>query len=513
MALVCPKKECGKPLRRDADGKLPERCPHCGAAFRARKMADAGSRLPSRTDAAALLDVDPNGRVEDAAPFGDPFAPLASRTSIGATASAGAAQRRSLILLTLGVVGIGIGVAIWLLVRNSGAATAAGNVKATTFQNVGRNYSFALDSAIWRADEARAQALAVDLAFAHRSGSAWLLVASEEARTAAASLDDLAAAAQRWVELGMTEFTPVSMVDCRLANQPAKRVSLSGKLDGQPADRQAIVAFAQGIVYRVALFRTATAERDALADFAAALPSFQLLAERPNWRESLRNPSNLVEFRSGKFPYLLRAARDAWKEAPDLPIASRYADLKLIDKTKQANVVVSPRETRNLDAFRDAYIARVQREFDGKNVAVRRAERDMKIRGRPAQKIVLEIAAPTGDFVLDASFLEVEPYIYQIECRAPAAQAASFEPAFQAIIESFETVALASPPKATASMPLAPKDEPPKARPPESPAKSTATKNPMPQAKPETGGTAEKKPAKTDAKEKAKKRKSLDDLD
>lgn len=502
MALRCPNPKCGKPIARDATGAVPGRCPECGVAFKSSKAVDT-----------------PSARADDGeTPFGDPFTSVAARTSIAAAVHQ---DRLPFRYGLFAVVGLVIAVVAWFGYRSiqRGPVVADSTTKSpgTTFQNAGRNYEIAPDEQIWKPDPVWAKQQGVDLAFQHQSINARLLVWSDENSAAVPSLGELADGTQKWLSVDVGKITRVERGDGRLADQPAVDVVIGGDVAGKTVFRKAVTTFAQGIAYCVAVWCDDGDSATGTADFDRARMTFRMLAERPNWRAALRNPSNLTEFRSTKFPYLLRAPRDAWRESADLPVSSRYADLKLVDRSKDANVVVSPRQTSNLSAFRDAYVARAQQEFDKDKVTIRLVERELKVGKRPAQRVKLAVNDPTGEFVLSTTFLEVDSWIYQIECRAPASKAASYEPAFQAIVESFELAALPvrEPVAEIPPVQKPPTDSPGKVEvsvPKEKPATAAPAKNKSEPAK----GKAEKKTdekSKDDAKSKTNKRKSLDDLD
>lgn len=437
MAIVCPNPSCGKPLERDRANQFPTRCPACGKALR---MRPAPSSVRSKNPAGATAnDRASPAEADEFSLFGGNIAPLSERIARQAS-EPGSGRASAIGLLAAAGVLAAAGIAVWLLRNGANVGPQVAAKSVAVFQNVGRNYEISVEADTWRPDDAKAKSLGADLAFRHTAAVAWLVVASAEPSGKLPEIGELASNAEQWLASGLTETEPAIRTALALANEPASQIALRGKSSDQAVERRAIAGFSEGIGYRLALWSEAALDERVVADFESAVGKFRKLTTRPNWREALRNPSNLAEFRSEKFPYLLRAQRDLWRAAPELPIASRFADLKMIDKSRHANVVVSPREVRNLDALREAYVERAAREFGSANVVVRTHERDLKIAGRKAQRVVLAIADPTGDFVLDTSLLEAGNFIYQIEGRAPADRFTQFEPIFRAIVHSFEVV-------------------------------------------------------------------------
>jgi hypothetical protein len=143
-------------------------------------------------------------------------------------------------------------------------------------------------------------------------------------------------------------------------------------------------------------------------------------------------------FASNKFPYRICVPPQTWHETPEVDTGSRFADLKLTDKSRNAQVVISPRETTDIDAAYSAYLSRQKKVYA--NVAVRSGDESLTVRGRPAKRVRMFAEFEADKFFFAATFIRAGKYVYQIECRAAADKFSDYEPIFARLVDGFEPI-------------------------------------------------------------------------
>jgi hypothetical protein len=400
------------------------------------------------------------------------------------------------------------------------------------FHNPGRNYVFYALPAPWKTDEKRAHIAGFELVLRRDDLRGWVTIRSELMKEE--SLDPKEVAEQvaaRWKDR-ITDFKPSEqLAKMELANHDAIVVEGEGTLDGKPVRGRTLVLAAGGVKYLLS-FEGPLDEWDQLErDFALARENFELTGASVAPVKVL-GENEVAVFESKKFPYRLTVPAGKWREVPDLQTDSRFDDLKLQDKARLGEVVVTVRETKDLPGMRVRYVERQSRLYENKVRELEGSIEKLAIRGKPAMRTILIVSNAGGDFMLHTTFVQGDGLIFQIQCRAPVDKRDVYEPIFVKITDSFEI--LDRPPTKEPSVDEAPKkpgtektappaegkteSEPMKATPPPEKKELVAEKKPTPEKKPAEGekkketepkksGEGEKKP---DA---PKKKKSLDDLD
>jgi hypothetical protein len=584
----CP--NCMESLHRGADGDYPPKCPKCGVRFKSKTKRPAAATVPHtpptvdervvRSFSSRRHETPPPGdpfsvshpveSVDDAvetpipenpfvapAPLADadpfavepgrnPFAPPPTVTSAPAEAAAvlnpfGASEVAAPVVRTprTGLIkGIVAGVLI-LAVGGVGVWVGQDLLKGPPpkerpgFVNPGRNYVFYALPSPWKPDEGRAVRAGYELVLHRADLGGWVTLTTEVVKDEPLDLKEVAEqVGSRWKDR-VPDFTPAETLGrIRLAGLDAVSVDGEGTLDGKPVRGRTVVLVAGGVKYLMG-FEAPVDEWDKLErDFALARDSLELTGGTAAPATTL-GATDVLAFESKKFPYRL-STPPGWREVPDLLTDSRFDDLKLQDKARLGEVVVQPRETKDLPGMRVRYVETQQRRYESKVREVESAIEKLTIRGRPAMRTLLIVQNAGGDFMLYATFVQDGGYVYQIQCRAPVEKRDAYEPLFEKITSSFET--FERPPAPPEQEPPAPEKTEPK-EPVKDPVKSAdkkpdaeATKAPPVKTEPNKkemkadpkAADAEKKPAEAtptkspDAGKKpepTKKKKSLDDLD
>lgn len=482
MSIRCPHPNCGNYVEELSTGGYPSRCPHCGLLLQnrqrpARRVRASGQESgpePRNPDAntparrgfvAELADADAcktdraTDTVNDESAANHDFPFGAEPVSLPASMLK---RRRRRIDLTpwiiVGLLVVGVGAAIVFLSRGQfiEPRAAAPAADGPIFQNVSRNYSIQAPNNQWKTSASSANQEKLEVALERREPRAWITVASGPMDESIASLGHLADTILAELNEQMVAYSDAGGSDAMLGGRPARKLSGTAEYLGSGVRVETFVMSFGGLWYRVMFLAPREQWESAVAQFELARESFAVLNEKPT--EVRSGESEMRAFASKKFPYRIRASRRTWRETPELDTGSRFADLKLTDKNRQAQVVVSPRETADLSALEAAYLARQKKTFA--KVAIREGAESLEVRGHPALRVKLLAEYNDDRFLLLTTFVRAGKFVYQIECRAPAAAAAEYEPLFVRLIDGFEVVERA-PSAETASAVVAESDKTP----------------------------------------------------
>jgi hypothetical protein len=174
-------------------------------------------------------------------------------------------------------------------------------------------------------------------------------------------------------------------------------------------------------------------------DFSLARENLELTGGSPTPVKML-GENEVAVFESKKFPYRFTTPAGAWREVPDLQTDSRFDDLKLQDKSRLGEVVVTVRETKDLPGMRVRYVERQSRLYENKLRELEGSIEKLSIRGKPAMRTILIISNAGGDFMLHTTFIQGDGLVFQMQCRAPVDKREVYEPIFVKISGSFEVL-------------------------------------------------------------------------
>jgi hypothetical protein len=584
----CP--NCTETLHRGEDGDYPAQCPKCGVKLRSKSKQRATAvstpaaktpvveervvrsfsskrsaplptveeqfaspaaqeviedlpfaREPMNDAAESKLSETPFLATEADNPFvAPPPAPTATSTAaqaeinpFGGTAvavpnsrqgNAAAIVRWSIIgVLAAGVVGVGA----WF---GKDLFSKPASKDGPGYHNPGRFYVFYALPTPWQEDKGRAARAGFDVVFHRPDVHGWVTLRTEPVKDVVLDPKEAAdVAAERWKERFADYVRDEKLGKAKLAGHDAVVIDGEATLKDVPIRARTLVLIAGGVKYELGL-EAPIAEWDRLeTDFAMARDGLELTGGEAAPIKTL-GESDMTVFASKKFPCQLSAPARTWREVPDLQTDSRFDDLKIQDKARQGEVVVAPRETKDLPGMRVRYVETQTKRYENKVREVESNVEKLTIRGRKAIRTMLIVANAGGDFFLYTTFIEGDGLVFQIQGRAPVDKRDYYEPIFARIADSFEVLAKApEPPKKdeTPEKTESPKSEsPPTAKatdPPKMEEKKTTDPKPEPakSKEPEKKTEAKKDPAKEtpkkdDAAKKPdapKKKKSLDDLD
>lgn len=407
------------------------------------------------------------------------------------------------------------------------------------YQNPGRNYVFYALPSPWKEDPRRTNNAGYDLALHRADLGGWVTLRSELTKDEAVDPKEVVEqAAEKWKDR-ISDFKVSEHVGkMDLGKQSAVVVEGEGTLQGKPVRGRTLVLVAGGVKYSMG-FEGPVDEWDKLErDFAMARENLELTGGSTAPVKTL-GENDVATFESKKYPelpYRLSTPAGAWREVPDLQTDSRFDDMKLQDKARLGEVVVTVRETKDLPGMRVKYVERQTKLYENKVRELEGGIEKLTIHGKPAMRTILIVSNAGGDFMLHTTFIQGDGMVFQIQCRAPVDKRDTYEPLFVKISGSFEILprladlpakqaATAEKEKKAETEKPAP-DKPAMEKPPESTApdsKKVGAKAEEPKAKEEKKaadkkpdeGAAAKKPSSSAEKkpDASKKKKSLDDLD
>ena len=494
----CP--NCTETLHRGADGEYPPQCPKCGVRFKAKTKRPAAATIQmsppaeeervvrsfsaSRRTASAVSDQDQPfanspaaeesfteadeethrvnpvaapAPVNDLPPFSsggaeNPFAPPeqlfkesdskpsepinpfgASDVALPAVKSPKTGLVKGVVagLLIAGCLGVGG----WY---GKDLFSKPAPKERPGYQNPGRNYVFYALPAPWMEDAKRANIAGFELALRRDDLHGWVTIRSELMKEDVLDPKEVAEqVAMKWTDR-IPDFKPSQKLGrMDLAKHPAIVVEGEGTLDGKPVRGRTLVLAAGGVKYMMG-FEGPLDEWEKLErDFALARESFELTGGTVTPVKTL-GENDVAGFESRKFPYRLSVPAGAWREVPDLQTDSRFDDLKLQDKARLGEVVVTVRETKDLPGMRVRYVEHQARLYENKVRELEGSIEKLSIRGKPAMRTILIVSNAGGDFMLHTTFIQGDGLVYQMQCRAPVDKRDVYEPIFVKIAGSFE---------------------------------------------------------------------------
>jgi len=336
-------------------------------------------------------------------------------------------------VLVLGIAGVGGWYAKDLLSKPTSKERAG-------YQNPSRNYVFYSLPSPWKEDAKRANIAGYELALHRADLGGWVTLRSEI--TKEESLDPKEVAEQvadKWKER-ISDFKPSGqLAKMDLAKQPAIVVEGEGTINGKVVRGRTLVLAVNGVKYLMG-FEGPVDEWDKLErDFSLARENLELTGGSPTPVKML-GENEVAVFESKKFPYRFTTPAGAWREVPDLQTDSRFDDLKLQDKSRLGEVVVTVRETKDLPGMRVRYVERQSRLYENKLRELEGSIEKLSIRGKPAMRTILIISNAGGDFMLHTTFIQGDGLVFQMQCRAPVDKREVYEPIFVKISGSFEVL-------------------------------------------------------------------------
>jgi hypothetical protein len=397
------------------------------------------------------------------------------------------------------------------------------------YHNPGRFYVFYALPSPWKEDKARAARAGFDLALHRADLGAWVTLRTEAVKDVVIDPKDVAdEAVVKWKDRFPDFKESGTLGKAKLASEDAVVVEGEGTLKDVPIRGRTLILIAGGVKYQLGLEAPVSEWEQLERDFTLARDSLELTGGAVAPIKTLGD-KDVTVFASKRFPYRLSAPAKTWREVPELQTDSRFDDLKLQDRARLGEIVIQPRETKDLPGMRVSYLNIQTKRYDEKVREVETSIESLSIRGRKALRTLLIVSNTGGDIMLYTTFVQGDGMVFQIQGRAPVDKRDFYEPLFAQIVDSFEVLDKAPEQPKKEEPPAAPeKSEPAKAEKTEAanppmkaadaekkadPPKKEAAK-PSETTKPKE---PEKKPIekKDDAKktDAPKKKKSLDDLD
>ncbi|MGL5097335.1 MAG: hypothetical protein ACRDD1_17245, partial [Planctomycetia bacterium] len=373
-------------------------------------------------------------KADDGLPFAAVDASSASRAIIERAANRGVDFTPYVAAAVVALGGAGFYYAGGLGLLNVPARKTVAAATGPEIRNIGRNYVVQGPTSDWTVDATETTAAVlkrpdVDGVLRIESGP------TGGSFKLANFIDDTVTS---W-EQELSEIERLPEEPTTLGGASATLVPVLATLHGVKVRREATIATAAGLWYRFIRTAPVDEEKKVGPEFALAKASFKFLGVDPgDLSAGATKTPGLVA--SGKHPYQLRGLAKRWKEVPDLQVLSRFADVKLSDGD-DGFVVVSCRETTDLDAMKRLYVGRQKRIHKTGTVTVREPTEELTLADRPAQRLRVFIDdEAVGKIFLMTTFVVDKDMIYQIEGRAPADKAVDYEVAFGEIGKVFEIV-------------------------------------------------------------------------
>ena len=442
----------------------------------------------------------------------NPFAPTPSGPTRLTAASRQQGGGGAMLWLGLGALALtAAGAAYWLLASGTAGARSGVPADMLVVDNPSRSYRLAVPNDGWVRRDALAREDEHDVVFQAGERPAWLRMTSGPVAAGMRSLGELADATfARWAK-DIPELRRGPVGSATVAGAPASRLTAGGRHEyrGEEQRLEAVVFEAGGHWYRLTLAATPDLFPEVRPALDRCVEHFRLLDGESPAAPPASSVRTLVR---SETQYSLTVPKDQWRENEDLPGVSRFADMKLADRSGKATIVVTPRRTDDLAAFQNAYVNREQR-LTGGELAVREVDPGLTVDGRQARRIQVRIDSDFGVATALVTFVAGDSYQYQVECRADAADYPQFEAAFRDIVATMKVgpqQPSADTPSAVAATPPAEQSDPAAHLPAAEPQPTVAEAAPA-ATPPATDAPATDAPA-TDAPAAAQGRRSLDDL-
>jgi hypothetical protein len=459
--------------------------------------------------------VDQPIRIDDSNPFGGSVSTVAPRKS-----HATAIIRWAVVgTLTLGLGGLAVWTGIQLN-QNKNKTHRDG------FYNPDRGYVFYSMGPAWPQDQGRAVRAGFDLVFHRKDMNAWITLRTKEIKETTPTLKEATEeAAAFWQDRVQNFAVTGPFTKTTLSGRAALVLNGEGTLDGVAVRGQTVCTMTDRMIVHLNFEAPTETFEQAAVEFARARKNLEITGEITDGTKEIGTDAMQV-FASKKYPYRLTAAAKNWREVPDRQTDSRFDDLKLLDRTRTAELTVAPWKTDDLPGMRVRYISTQQRRYDNKVREVENSVESLNIRGRKALRTLLVVTTLGGETILHTTFVKGDGLVFIIQGRAPVDQRGVFEPMFDKIVDSFEVLDHVPAAPATEKTPEEPTEATkPADEPPPMPVQKTKTeeaKKPMPEPPKPSPQLNEKKMAeksapktseKTPTETPKTKRKSLDDLD